>query len=158
MWWLSSVDTVQCSQCMQGAGCFHKSHGLSQFNAKWDGSISTTDRPDFYRTNVFKLKHSHCTKQLTSLCLNSKSQIYQKWKWIHFILHSIDSARETCDLIMLAPAGSAYAQISLLTWIPVSWSHILLRKTSTPPCLLFKSQLWMFCAVHRRILDILDIH
>ena len=61
---------------------------------KWNGSISTSD---FYRTNVFILKHSHCSKQLTSLCLNSKSQICQNWKWIHFILHSIDSAREASE-------------------------------------------------------------
>ena len=46
---------------------------------KWNGSISTSD---FYRTNVFILKHSYCSKQLTSLCLNSKSQVFQKWKWI----------------------------------------------------------------------------
>ena len=38
---------------------------------KRNGSISTTDRPDFYRTNVFKLKHSYCSKQLTSLFLDA---------------------------------------------------------------------------------------
>ena len=43
---------------------------------KWNGSISTTDRPDFYRTNVFKLTHSHCLKQLTNLFLNTKSQMW----------------------------------------------------------------------------------
>ena len=31
------------------------------------------------------MKHSHCSKQLTSLFLNSKSQMYQLWKWIHFV-------------------------------------------------------------------------
>ena len=71
--------------------------GWVNWMQKWNGSISTSDRSDFYRTNVFILKHSHCSKQLTSLCLNSKSQICQNWKWIHFILHSIDSAREASE-------------------------------------------------------------
>ena len=59
--------------------------GWVNWMQKWNGSISTTDRPDFYRTNVFKLKHSHCLKQLTNLFLNTKSQMYQLWKWIHFL-------------------------------------------------------------------------
>ena len=71
--------------------------GWVNWMQKWNRFISTTDRSDFYRTNVFILKHSHCSKQLTSLCLNSKSQICQNWKWIHFILHSIDSAREASE-------------------------------------------------------------
>ena len=45
-------------------------------------ALITTDRPDIYRTYVFQLKHSHFSKQLSSLCLYSKSQIFQKWKWI----------------------------------------------------------------------------
>ena len=49
---------------------------------KWNGSISTSDTSDFYRTKVFILKHSYCSKQLTSLCLNSKSKICLKWKWM----------------------------------------------------------------------------
>ena len=71
--------------------------GWVNWMQKWNRFISTSDRSDFYRTNVFILKHSHCSKQLTSLCLNSKSQICQNWKWIHFILHSIDSAREASE-------------------------------------------------------------
>ncbi len=71
--------------------------GWVNWMQKWNRFISTTDKSDFYRTNVFILKHSHCSKQLTSLCLNSKSQICQNWKWIHFILHSIDSAREASE-------------------------------------------------------------
>ena len=63
----------------------HMSDGLSRLNAKRYWSISKTDKPDFYRTKVFNLKHSHYSKKLTSLCLNSKSQVYQKWKWISVV-------------------------------------------------------------------------
>ena len=45
--------------------------------------------------------HKHCSKQLTSLCLNSKTQAYQKWKWIGIVLHSIDSARQTSEVRLL---------------------------------------------------------
>ena len=53
--------------------------GWVNWMQKLNRFISTSD---FYRTNVFILKHSHCSKQLTSLCLNSKSKICLKWKWM----------------------------------------------------------------------------
>ena len=105
IWMILNIDMNNCkiqflscrtkleSQEFQ-PGVQHKPRGLSQLNAKWKGSISTTDRPCFYRTNVFKFKLSHSSKQWTSLCLNSKRQTCQNWKWIRFVLHSIDSARE----------------------------------------------------------------
>ena len=49
------------------------------------------------------LIHFHNWPQLTSLCLNSKSEVYQKWKWISSstVLHSNNSARQTTGLLII---------------------------------------------------------
>ena len=101
--------------------------GWVNWMQKWNRSIFTSDRSDFYRTNVFILKHSHCSKQLTSLCLNSKSQICQNWKWIHFILHSIDSAREASEeeSNTLKDMISWFADIQIEIYNSETWIKIL---------------------------------
>ena len=95
--------------------------GWVNWMQKWNGSISTTDRPDFYRTNVFKLKHSHCLKQLTNLFLNTKSQMYQLWKWIHFVF-AFDSACDTCGwlggrCLLRKCVKAAFAHIFVVMWL-----------------------------------------
>ena len=99
--------------------------GWVNWMQKWNRFISTSDRSDFYRTNVFILKHSHCSKQLTSLCLNSKSQICQNWKWIHFILLSISIS----SVVFYLPSNYKVQEKrrSLNPW-PIVWYRGILDK------------------------------
>ena len=100
--------------------------GWVNWMQKWNRFISTSDRSDFYRTNVFILKHSHCSKQLTSLCLNSKSQICQNWKWIHFILHSIDSAREASENTFAVRQLEFSANITIVECFSLTWKFLVI--------------------------------
>ena len=53
----------------------------------------------FWYTSLLLFKHKlvSCFEQCECFNLFCKNQVYQLWKWISIVLHSINSARPTCE-------------------------------------------------------------